>query len=223
MSKKKRDSQSNETSDAGTPSPAGPDTGFVVPQLGQAPGADGSLAIETIDLVKEYWDREASFLMKRKKRVVDQVNLQVRAGEVYGFVGKNGAGKTTTIKMILGLTYPTSGSIRVFGHDGISPDSKVQIGFAPEKPAFYNHLRARELMAYAGELMGMPRKTIAGRTLELLELVGLSGEGNTLVMNFSKGMQQRLGVAQALISDPKLLIFDEPATGLDPFVRRFIK
>jgi ABC-2 type transport system ATP-binding protein len=223
LSKKKRDTQSTVATDSGTVSPAVGATEFVVPTLGPAPGVDGSFAIETVDLVKEYWDREASFLTKRKKRVVDQVNLQVRAGEVYGFVGKNGAGKTTTIKMILGLTYPTSGSIRLFGHEGISPDSKVQIGFAPEKPAFYNHLRARELMAYAGELMGMPRKTIAGRTQELLELVGLSGEGNTLVMNFSKGMQQRLGVAQALISDPKLLIFDEPATGLDPFGRRFIK
>ncbi|MBI3893626.1 MAG: ATP-binding cassette domain-containing protein, partial [Candidatus Wallbacteria bacterium] len=103
------------------------------------------LAIETVDLVKEYWDREASFFMKRKKRVVDNVNLQIRQGEVYGFLGKNGAGKTTTIKMILGLTFPTSGAIRVFGRSGDNPETRAIIGFAPEKPSFYPHLRAGEL------------------------------------------------------------------------------
>lgn len=183
----------------------------------------GPFAIETIDLVKEYWDREASFLRKTKKRVVDQVNLQIRQGEIYGFLGKNGAGKTTTIKMILGLTFPTSGSIRIFGHSGDDPATRSIIGFAPEKPSFYPHLRAAELMSYAGELMGLSRSVIRERTSRLLALVGLPDEANTMVMNFSKGMQQRLGVAQSLIGDPRLIIFDEPATGLDPFGRKFVK
>ncbi|MBI4869938.1 MAG: ABC transporter ATP-binding protein, partial [Candidatus Riflebacteria bacterium] len=201
---------------------APPSCGCPEPSCSETAGPR-EFAIETVDLVKEYWDREASFFTKKKKRVVNGVNLQIRPGEIYGFLGKNGAGKTTTIKMVLGLTFPTSGSIRIFGHEGITPEAKALIGFAPEKPAFYNHLRATELLIYAGELMGLRRKELPKRAAELLELVGLAGEGNTLVMNFSKGMQQRLGVAQALVADPKLLIFDEPATGLDPFGRKFIK
>ncbi len=188
------------------------------------PGSpDEDLAIETVQLIKEYWDKESSFLTKRKKRVVNDINLRIRAGEIYGFLGKNGAGKTTTIKMILGLTFPTSGDIRIFGHVGVTEEAKSLIGFAPEKPSFYMHLTAEELMMYAGELMGLSRKEVRDRCPKLLEMVGLKGEERTMVRNYSKGMQQRLGVAQALISDPRLLIFDEPATGLDPFGRKFVK
>lgn len=180
-------------------------------------------AIETIDLVKDYLVRTGRSLKRRPKCVVDHLNIQVRSGEVYGFLGKNGAGKTTTIKMILGLTFPTAGAVRVLDGDGLLPATRARIGFAPEKPAFHSYLTAGEVMLYAGELLGLRKRIILEKTPGLLELVGLADDQNRPVSGFSKGMQQRLGLAQALIAEPDLIIFDEPATGLDPFGRKFVK
>jgi ABC-2 type transport system ATP-binding protein len=180
-------------------------------------------AIEIKDLVKVYRQPGTFWAPSRDVRAVDGVSLTVEPGQIYGFLGKNGAGKTTTLKMILGLTRPTSGTIRVFGEDAASPHVRRRIGFAPEQVGFYEHLTACETLEFLGRLGRTPDHELAARIPKLLELVNLENDGNKLVATFSKGMRQRLGLAQALLSEPELLLFDEPVTGLDPFGRRLFK
>jgi ABC-2 type transport system ATP-binding protein len=180
-------------------------------------------ALQTEDLVKEF-PRPGGFFRAGTPRVaVDGISLAIQPGEVYGFVGKNGAGKTTTIKMVLGLARPTRGRISIFGQDAHDPAVRALVGFAPERTGFYDHLTARETLMFLGRLSGLSVAHLKGRIPELLQLVALEQEGDHAVRTFSKGMQQRLGLAQALLADPALLIFDEPATGLDPFGRRLFK
>jgi len=164
--------------------------------------------IETRNLTKRYGDLVA----------VDGLNLRVKQGEVFGMLGPNGAGKTTTILMLLGLTEPTSGSVRVLGFDPVrQPLSvKARVGYLPELVGFYDDLTARENMIYIAKLNGIPRKEAYRRIEEALEQVGLQDVADRPVATFSRGMRQRLGVAEVLLKHPQLVIMDEPTQGLDP-------
>lgn len=159
----------------------------------------------------------------QKKPVLKGVSLSVREGEIYGFLGPNGAGKTTSIKCLLGLLHPDAGSVSLFGEPGPTLAARRRLGYLPEQPYFYQHLKGRELLQYFGRLFGMRGAPLRSKTDELLELVGLGGDGDKALGQYSKGMLQRLGVAQALINDPDLVILDEPMSGLDPIGRREVK
>ncbi len=159
------------------------------------------------------------------KRVtaVDGVSLEVRPGEVFGFLGPNGAGKTTTLKILMGLIYPTSGRARLFGRDLGDPQTKARLGFLPESPYFYDYLTSREFLAFYGHLFGLGGSVLGKRIDELLELVGMTHAKDLQLRKFSKGMLQRVGVAQALINDPELVVLDEPMSGLDPIGRKEVR
>ena len=169
--------------------------------------------LEVQDLVVDY-GRGA-----KKTRAVDGMSFSIRAGECVGFVGPNGAGKSTTIKAIMGFLFPASGKVTVFGEKAGTVASRERIGYLPEVALYYPFMKARELLELYGGLDRMSRAELAGRIPPLLEEVGLGGRGEVLLRNFSKGMQQRLGIAQAIISDPELLVFDELSSGLDPIGR----
>ena len=150
---------------------------------------------------------------------VQNLSFSVAEGEVLGIIGPNGAGKTTTIKMILGLLEPDAGQIRLFGQLISDAEVRRKIGYMPETPTFYNNLTARELMTYVGQLFGLPSVQIKTRSLELLHRLGLSEAAKYQLKTYSKGMLQRLCLAQALINRPQLLFLDEPLDGLDPVGR----
>jgi ABC-2 type transport system ATP-binding protein len=178
------------------------------------------LAIETIDLTKDYL---VGFWRKRPRRALDRLPLQVEVGEVFGLLGPNGAGKTTTLKILLGLAFPTAGAARVFGRDPCDVSAHQTIGYLPENPSFYDHLTAQEFMTYAASLFGIPDRAQSRKVGLLLEQVGLSDSRNLPLRKFSKGMIQRLGIAQALVNDPDLIFLDEPMSGLDPVGRREVR
>ena len=176
-------------------------------------------AIETISLTKifsDWWGRA-------KVYAVDDLNLQIRPNEVFGLLGPNGSGKTTTIKMLLGLLYPTKGHALLLGGQGADPKINARIGFLPEESYLYRFLNARETLDFYGRLFGLAPKVRKMRTEALLEMVGLKAVARRPVGTYSKGMARRIGLAQALINDPDLLILDEPTTGLDPIGTRQIK
>jgi len=177
-------------------------------------------AIEILNLEKSYL---VGFWHKRPKLALRPLRLTIEEGEVFGFLGPNGAGKTTTLKLLMGLVFPTAGSARLLGMDINDPRVKSQIGFLPEQPYFYDHLTARELLNYYGSLSGVPGKTCAARVEEMLARVGLGGSANVQLRKFSKGMLQRVGLAQAILHDPKLVFLDEPMSGLDPMGRREVR
>ena len=152
-------------------------------------------------------------------KAVRGLSFTVKAGEVVGIVGPNGAGKTTTIKMILGLLEPDKGTISLFDKSITDMEVRQRIGYMPETPSFYNHLTAREIMQFVGELFQLPKETIKQRTKDLLELVGLTKAADRPLRGYSKGMLQRICLAQALINEPDLLFLDEPMDGLDPIGR----
>ena len=159
----------------------------------------------------------------RHKPVLHDVSLRVERGEIYGFLGPNGAGKTTSMKCLLGLLTPDRGTIEIFGRNGSEPAARQKLGYLPEQPYFYAHLTGRELIDYFGRLFCLPRATRVHRTAELLERVGMTANADVPIKQYSKGMLQRVGLAQALINDPELVILDEPMSGLDPIGRREIK
>ncbi|MDO8512913.1 MAG: ABC transporter ATP-binding protein [bacterium] len=155
--------------------------------------------------------------------VVDRLTLSLKKGEVFGFLGPNGAGKTTTIKMIVGLAFPSSGEIKIFGKSNTDLATKEKIGFMSEHPYFYSYLTGREMLDFFGKLFPIAHEVRIKNTKELLEKVGLADAADIPVRKYSKGMNQRLGLASALINDPKIIFLDEPLDGLDPLGRRQIK
>jgi ABC-2 type transport system ATP-binding protein len=177
------------------------------------------MIIEVEKLVKDF----KTDFWKKKKRALNGVSFSVEEGCIYGFLGPNGAGKTTTLKVLMGLIFPTSGSSKIFGRDTKEVSFKKDVGFLPENPYFYDYLKAKEFLKFYGELFGLTSRQIKERSNRLLEEVGLADEKDTQLRKFSKGMLQRIGLAQALINDPKLLILDEPMTGLDPIGRKQIR
>ncbi len=176
-------------------------------------------AVETIGLTKvfsDWWGRA-------KVYAVDDLNLQIQHNEVFGLLGPNGSGKTTTIKMLLGLLHPTKGHALLLGGDGADPKINARIGFLPEESYLYRFLNARETLDFYGRLFGLSREVRTARIEALLDMVGLKAVASRSVGTYSKGMARRIGLAQALINDPDLLILDEPTTGLDPIGTRQIK
>ena len=167
-------------------------------------------------IFKDFWNRP-------KARAVDNVDFEVRRGEVFGLLGPNGSGKSTTVKLILGLLHPTKGHIEVFGHSPRHVPTKSLIGYLPEESYLYRYLNSRETLEFFGNLFELPREKRRERTDQLLEMVGLGQTQRRAVGEFSKGMQRRIGLAQALINDPALVILDEPTSGLDPIGCREVK
>ena len=153
------------------------------------------------------------------KRVLDGLDLSVRQGEIFGFLGPNGAGKSTTIKAILGLLPPVSGSVTLHGLNSSDPRSRSRVGYLPEETTYYRFLTATELLQFYGDVCGVPRDVQKNRIPVLLETVGLSHVARKRLDTFSKGMVQKVGLAQALVNDPETLILDEPTSGLDPLAR----
>ena len=167
-------------------------------------------------IFKDFWGRP-------KAKAVDNVDFEVQRGEVFGLLGPNGSGKSTTVKMLLGLLYPTKGHIEVFGHSPRHVAIKSRIGYLPEESYLYRYLDSNETLDFFGSLFDLPNKERRRRAEQLLEMVGLNQVRRRMVGEFSKGMQRRIGLAQALINDPDLVILDEPTSGLDPIGCREVK
>ena len=165
---------------------------------------------------KDFWNRP-------KARAVDQVDFEVRRGEVFGLLGPNGSGKSTTVKLLLGLLNPTKGHIEVFGHSPRHVATKARIGYLPEESYLYRFLNSHETLDFFGNLFQLSKEQRDSRSEQLLEMVGLGQTSNRAIGEFSKGMQRRIGLAQALINDPDLIILDEPTAGLDPIGCREVK
>ncbi len=161
----------------------------------------------------------------RRGRViaVENLDLEIRRGEVFGLLGPNGSGKSTTLKMILGLTPPTRGEVELFGEPPARPDSRRRLGFLPESPYFYRFLSGAETLRFFGRLCGVPNRRLDERIDELIALVGLAHGRDRPLATYSKGMLQRIGLAQALVHDPELVLLDEPTAGVDPMGSRDIK
>jgi len=184
-------------------------------------GDPAEVVIDIVGLTKDY---EVGFLKKRKIRALNQLNLEVRRGEIFGFLGPNGAGKTTTLKLLMRLIYPTQGSARILGHSIEDVSTRARIGYLPENPYFYDYLSGRELLEYTAALFGIPSEHAKSKAKELLSLVGLDSErANRQLRKYSKGMLQRIGIAQALVNDPEIVFMDEPMSGLDPIGRREVR
>src|SRR5512143_3825462 len=187
------------------------------PNPGRAPNGEIVVSVRGLTKVfKDFWGRP-------KARAVDGVDFEVRRGEVFGLLGPNGSGKSTTVKLLLGLLYPTRGHIEVFGHSPRHVPTKSRIGYLPEESYLYRYLDSRETLNFFGNLFHLDKADRGKRTEQLLEMVGLSQVHFRAVGEFSKGMQRRIGLAQALINDPDLIILDEPTSGLDPIGCREVK
>jgi ABC-2 type transport system ATP-binding protein len=176
-------------------------------------------AVEIRHLVKDF---KTSF-KRQQLRAVDDVSIRIMPGEVYGLIGPNGSGKSTTMKALLGLVAPTSGDCAIFGKDSLKVDSRNEVGFLPENPYFYKHLSGKETLEFYGKLCGIRGAALKDRVAELLELVDLKGASDRRIGGYSKGMLQRIGLAQALIQHPRLVILDEPTAGVDPIGSREIR
>ncbi|MDY7033223.1 MAG: ABC transporter ATP-binding protein [Thermodesulfobacteriota bacterium] len=175
--------------------------------------------IETKNLSKEF---RVGFRMKRVL-ALDDLNLEVEKGEIFGYIGPNGAGKTTTLKVIMGLIYPTSGNVKIFSKDVSDINVRAEMGFLPESPYFYDYLTAKEFLDFYAQLFSLKKKERTKRIEELLDMVDLRKAKDVQLRKFSRGMLQRIGLAQALINDPQLVVLDEPMSGLDPVGRSKIR
>ncbi len=189
--------------------------------LSKEKGSNGNFAVEIEGLSKEY---ETGFWKKKRLRALDGLTLNVRPGQIFGFLGGNGAGKTTTIKTLMRLQFPTEGSAKILGHDISDIGMHARIGYCPENPYFYDYLTARELMDYFAQLFGISAAERKAKSGELLTAVGLpEKDWSRQLRKYSKGMLQRVGLAQCLINDPEVVFLDEPMSGLDPIGRREIR
>jgi ABC-2 type transport system ATP-binding protein len=196
------------------------------PDLSTAPGSaaavrqpDDQVVVETRNLSKIYRD----FWGRQKVRALKALDLEVRRGEIFGLLGPNGSGKTTTIKLLLGLLFPTSGEALVLGRPATDVSKNERIGYLPEESYLYRFLNAEETLDFYGRLFDMPASVRRQRTQELIDLVGLRWAKRRQLREYSKGMTRRIGLAQALINDPELIVLDEPTSGLDPIGTREIK
>jgi len=180
-------------------------------------GAEVVVAVE--GLVQEF----RPGLGLRAKRALDGVTFSVRRGEIFGFVGPNGAGKTTTLKILMGLIRASGGRAHVLGHDVRETEYRRQVGFLPEAPYFYDYLTGREFLRFYARVCGVPRARRGARVAQLLDWVGLAAAGDARLRTYSKGMLQRVGIAQALVHDPQVVFLDEPMSGLDPIGRKEIR
>ena len=178
------------------------------------------LAIRTENLSKDF---SIGFWRPKPYRALDALNLEVASGETFGFLGPNGAGKTTTLKLLMQLIYPTSGRAEILGRPVGDVEVKRRIGYLPESPYFYDYLTAEELLDYFARLFGYDRAERTRRVSALLDQVGIGRERRLPLRKFSKGMVQRVGIAQALINDPEVVFLDEPMSGLDPLGRREVR
>jgi len=176
--------------------------------------------IEIENLTKQF---SVGFWKKHPVHALDSLCLQVQQGEIFGFLGPNGAGKSTTIKILMHLLHPTSGKARILGEPVDNVPMHQRIGYLPENPYFYDYLTPAELLSYMGRLFGIRRSELSRKVDALLESVGLSESRNLQLRKFSKGMVQRIGIAQALINDPEIVFLDEPMSGLDPLGRMEVR
>jgi ABC-2 type transport system ATP-binding protein len=177
-------------------------------------------AIEIRGLAKDY---PVGFWKKKLRPALKPLDLVVEAGEAFGFLGPNGAGKTTTLKLLMGIIFPTAGSATILGRNFLDPEVKKRVGFLPEQPYFYDYLSAPELLDYYASLSGVAALERKKRIDAVLERVGLSDVGSKQLRKFSKGMLQRVGIAQAIIHDPEVVFLDEPMSGLDPLGRHEVR
>jgi len=177
--------------------------------------------VRTENLTKEF--KGSSLIRRHRVKALDSLNLQIEMGEIFGYLGPNGAGKTTTFKLLLGLIFPTSGTAWVLGKHIRETKFKKQVGFLPEQPYFYDYLTGEEFLDFYAQLFRFDKKARKQRVRNLLEMVGLEEAGLIQLRKFSRGMLQRIGIAQALINDPELIILDEPLSGLDPVGRKEVR
>ena len=175
--------------------------------------------VETRNLTKTYRD----FWGRKKKTALNALDLSIHKGEIFGLLGPNGSGKTTTIKLLLGLLFPTTGDAFVFGESSANVEKNERIGYLPEESYLYRFLNAEETLDFYGRLFNIPAAVRRKRAAELIELVGLGNDKKRILREYSKGMRQRIGLAQALINDPDLVILDEPTSGLDPLGTAWMK
>ena len=180
---------------------------------------DQPVAAEIVNLHKTF----KTGLGKPVVHAVRGIDMNIRQGEVYGLIGPNGSGKSTLMKALLGLVRPTEGSCSIFGRSSLAPDSKEEVGFLPENPYFYKFLTGAETVSFYGRLCGLSGKSLKEKVRELLELVGLADAADRRLGGYSKGMLQRIGMAQALVQSPRLLVLDEPTAGVDPLGSRDIR
>ncbi len=180
---------------------------------------NANIVVRTYDLTKVY----RTFWGKTYVRALNKVNLEVKEGEIFALLGPNGSGKTTTMKLLLGIMFPTEGRVEVFGKSPRDVEIKKHVGFMPEESYLYRFLNADETLDFYGNLMGLDRKTRRNRIDEVLEMVGLTEARRRRTREYSKGMSRRIGMAQVLLKDPKLVVLDEPTIGLDPMGAREIK
>src|SRR5580700_8628611 len=178
-----------------------------------------SLVVETRSLTKVYRD----FWGRKKKTALNALDLKIHKGEIFGLLGPNGSGKTTTIKLLLGLLFPTAGDAFVFGEPAAQVRKNERIGYLPEESYLYKFLNAEETLDFYGRLFNMKPAVRQERAQKLIEMVGLSADKKRILKEYSKGMRQRIGLAQALINNPQLVILDEPTSGLDPLGTRWMK
>lgn len=174
---------------------------------------------KALELEKVYKSYKLGFIPK-KKQVLKGVSFYVNEGEIFGYLGPNGAGKTTTIKCILNLIFPDAGRITIFGEDSLKPKARQRVGFLPENPYFYDYLTGREFLAFYADLLGIHGRVKEEKIGYLLKLVGMERAADLQLRKYSRGMLQRIGLAQALLNDPVLVVLDEPMGGLDPIGRK---